>query len=438
MSEASLKITELDGWGKIVPLDKSVIKIGSGSYCDVQLPSSDIAPLHLQVFYSSELPTSCRVVNLASPVEYRHRTKTELIGSLSTLDLHNGCRIRLGDYTIGFSLPLSGEVEEEPHSMAASLHFGDQVLRPDSPLEGLLTVKNLGNDKTCQFQVALAGLPADCYLIDPIPLIYPSAQEEVRVQLFHKTTYPTAGWKKITMTITAPASYPGEALIIEQEIYVTPIFDQKLEIFDDLHPFEKLSEAASLAVSAELQPIGTPAPAVEVPGPAAPVPVVPIPPVEPLRSAVPVPPAAVETQPAPEPLLSTAAVVFSPTVETAPVGETPLWSVPIGMPSEPEPAIPTTKPKGPAPVSVPPVQAEPDERVYAAPATPSRTPPAIAAEESIPVSAVPASAVPASAPGTAPAAAPVAAPAAAAPAPKRDLSGLKVVRDQANDFWDNE
>jgi hypothetical protein len=442
MSEASLKITERDGWGKVFPLDKSVIKIGSGPYCDVQLTSADIAPLHLQVFYSTELPTSCRVVNLASPVEYRHRTETERIDSLTTTDLHNGCRIRLGDYTIGFSLPLSGEVEEQPRSIAANLHFSSQVLRPGAPIEGLLTVKNLGSEKTCQFQVALSGLPSDCYLIDPIPLIYPSAQEEVRVQLFHKTTYPPAGRTQILLTVTAPVSYPGEVLVIEQEIDIAPVFDLQLEVFDDLHPLEKSPAEDSGLPAAEVKPTEALAPLpeepaiaaaapeaapsdgapsdsvasyagpVSFPNPAAPVAASPA--VAPLPVASAASPATFE----PESALSTTAAVSEAPIEPAPVRETPLWSVPVGFDSEPEPEQLDPKPDGqvvpPVPASV---QEEPEPAGVPANGTPAQP---VTVEANAPISVTPP-------------AAPV-----PPPAPKRDLSGLKVVRDQSNDFWDNE
>jgi hypothetical protein len=92
---------------------------------------------------------------------------------------------------------------------------------------GVLTLKNAGEHSACQFRVDIEGLPADCFQIDPIPLMYSGAQEEVRIRIFHRILYPPAGLQTIVLKISAPESYSGEELIIRQDIYVTPVFSRR-------------------------------------------------------------------------------------------------------------------------------------------------------------------------------------------------------------------
>jgi hypothetical protein len=146
--------------------------------------------------------------------------------------------------------------------MQASLSFSSIVLRPEFALEGKLVVKNLGNNEGSQFQIELKGLPQDCYLIDPFPRLYPGAQEEIRLRLFHHSTYPDAGRRTLYIIVTAPESYPGEEISIQQNIYVAPVFDQKLELLDDManqagYKKEEPARAAEVPAGSPSSPSGT-------------------------------------------------------------------------------------------------------------------------------------------------------------------------------------
>ena len=57
---------------------------------------------------------------------------------------------------------------------------------------------------------------------------------DVRVQLFHRQLYPAAGFQNLNIRVSACDSYPGEQVVIDQGIFVTPVFEQSLEIIDDL------------------------------------------------------------------------------------------------------------------------------------------------------------------------------------------------------------
>jgi hypothetical protein len=231
-----LKVTEVNGWSKVIDLKKAITRIGSAPTADIQLPSNSIAPLHLQILSDPDLPTGCRVVNMAGELEVWNNGSAFPFSPFATHNISDKDEIQLGEYRLAFSLPFSAAILRSSTSIEASLTFSDSLLQPGLPLDGLLLVKNTGGRDACQFQVTLSGLPEDCCRIDPIPLLYPGAQEEVRIRLFHNITYPQPGLHELLLAVNAPLDYPGEEFIIRQGIYVAPVFRQTLEVVDDLAP----------------------------------------------------------------------------------------------------------------------------------------------------------------------------------------------------------
>jgi hypothetical protein len=64
--------------------------------------------------------------------------------------------------------------------------------------------------------------------------MFPGAEEEVQIQLVQQKHYPQAGAYDLYFTITAPKHYPGDELVVKQEIYVSPVYEHKVEIIDDV------------------------------------------------------------------------------------------------------------------------------------------------------------------------------------------------------------
>lgn len=227
-------ITEVNGWSKTLEVKKAITRIGNAPSVDVQIPSNSIAPLHLQILSNPELPTGCRVVNLSSQLEFIHHGNLTPLEPYSTQDINDGDEIRLGEYRLTFQVPFSTAFLRTCKSIEATLNLTDTTLQPHLALDGVLTVKNVGEQDACQFQVSLSGLPEDCFHIDPIPLLYPGAQEDVHVRFFHQITYPQAGRRDLLITINAPDDYPGEELVIRQSLFIAPVFKQALELLDDI------------------------------------------------------------------------------------------------------------------------------------------------------------------------------------------------------------
>jgi hypothetical protein len=114
----------------------------------------------------------------------------------------------------------------------AELAFPIGFLLPDTILEGVLTIKNNGEQRGCKFYTEVEGLPEDCIEIDPVPLLYPGAKELIPFRILHKSTAPEAGYANFTITISSPESYPDQKVILQHKIYVAPSFRQQLRIIE--------------------------------------------------------------------------------------------------------------------------------------------------------------------------------------------------------------
>jgi hypothetical protein len=221
------------GIEKQIVLDRAIYNVGSAPSNHIQLPSFQVAPLHMQILASPELPTGCRVVNLAGELMVRRNQNEQPLVNYRRFDLWDGDEIRLGDFRLIYQSPLKSAVIQSTSSFQASLLFPEPILHPASGIDGLLKLLNKGGAEACHFQVKVSGIPEECFLAPPIPFLNPGVQQELGVRLIHRTVTPLAGYQTVGFHITAPEEYPGETLVIEQGIYVMPVFQHSLDIVDD-------------------------------------------------------------------------------------------------------------------------------------------------------------------------------------------------------------
>jgi hypothetical protein len=227
-----LKIIEANGWVKVVQINRAITRVGSSTSSDIQLPSPQISPVQLQILYSADLPSSCRIINLGADLLLVSNEVESTVSTFQSIDIFDGDEIELGDFRLAFQLPLASSAVQKSRLIEAALSFPEAVLRPASTLAGSLRVKNIGDRQGVQFQVSLTGLPDDCYQIDPLPTMYPGAEEEVQVRLFHHTVTPPAGLHELFLTISAPVDYGSEELVIRQGLFVTPVLKHEVVILD--------------------------------------------------------------------------------------------------------------------------------------------------------------------------------------------------------------
>jgi hypothetical protein len=249
-------ITDGEGWRKTFPLQSQLIHIGSDAANDIVLDpgrGSGVAPRHLQLL---ALPTGAyRAVNLSGSDIILGESGDQTFAPRSILDVGHGASLRLGDFLLAFGLegeavpelrqepvrsppvrpapprpvPLAdgdgrtSSVEETGEAIGLRLVLPEPVLRPDRPLEGQVSVRNLGREPGVQFKLEVQGLEPDCYDIGPGPILFPNVQKSVFLRLQHpRRPSPPAGPLEIRIRASAPDFYPGGSVSVSQEIEVLP------------------------------------------------------------------------------------------------------------------------------------------------------------------------------------------------------------------------
>ena len=248
-----LMIVDKNGWSKSVNINKAITQVGAAPDNDIYLKSNKIAPVHLQLIYSPQYSSNCMLTNISNEIVIRTDLEEYLLPQFETMEVRDGDEIELGDYRIIPKLPFAAGYVQTASLIDASIVFQDATLRPNYTTTGQLTIINVGDQPDCQFDVTVQGLPNNCYQIDPIPLMFPGAQENVRVRLFHRGHFPQAGSYDIVFTITAPKHYPGEELVIKQEIFVAPVFKHAIEIIDDIADSKQDSVKSNSAIEDTLE-----------------------------------------------------------------------------------------------------------------------------------------------------------------------------------------
>jgi hypothetical protein len=241
-----LFVSEQDGFKKEFIITKAVTRLGSSPANDIQLRSPKISPFHLQILYTTDAPDRIKAINLSGDKLLLISNGKELsLPTYQPFEVGVGDELRINESRLLFELPLTSGVLSTSPKISASLHLPEPVLRPNAILLGRIALKNEGEQNSCQFQVDVVNLPEDCYQVDPVPLMYTGAQEEINIRLFHRKTRPAAGFQSLTVSITAPDSYPGEQVSIQQGIYVSPFLEQGIEIIDDMPASQPIAAVES-------------------------------------------------------------------------------------------------------------------------------------------------------------------------------------------------
>ncbi len=271
MPRGTVEIIDAGGWRKVFPLDKNIIHIGSDARNDIAIEASHgagLAARHMQLITSPTSAQGYRLINIG-PVELRSgEDAARLIAPRSVIDLADGEVIKLGDYTFIFrreraaeSAPRDNTVRDNgaglrpatgpiglptpavpistPSStpisaanvISAALNLPETRLAPDQVVEGSITIKNLGDKPGVQFKLEIDGLDASCYEVGPGPILFPNAEKQVTFRARHPMQpAPPAGDYGFTVRVTAPASYPGAAAVVNGALTILPFIKHELKL----------------------------------------------------------------------------------------------------------------------------------------------------------------------------------------------------------------
>lgn len=256
--QATVEITDREGWRKVFPLSKSLVHIGSDPRSDVVLETwrgGGVSARHLQLIAAPGQALSYRAVNLGESDVRLEGSGGRLLKPRSAAEIGDGERVRLGDFLLVFRL--SGavvaaaprpapapkavaaatsaatarpSVEEASSVIGLNLFLPETALSPERPLDGSVSVQNLGDRPGVQFKLELEGLDADCHEIGPGPILFPGVAKDVRLRLHHsRRPQPAAGPHQIRVRATSD-EYPGEVVSVLQEIQILPFYNHELSL----------------------------------------------------------------------------------------------------------------------------------------------------------------------------------------------------------------
>ena len=251
----TVEVTDQSGWRRMFSLQKNITYIGSDPDSDIVLEewrSAGVAPRHLQLIH---LPgQGYHLVNLGD-TNVRMGDSGGVIPPHSSTKIAAGESVRLGSFTVIFHVGGAATPADAPSSAA-----GDEIAAPsgitgddetsetlglalslpqttlglDRPIEGTITVSNLGDQTGVQFKLEVEGLDADCYEVGPGPILFPGAEREVPLRLRHsRRPSPPAGDYRIRVRATAPGAYPGKSVSVSRVIQIAPFYDYELNLFAD-------------------------------------------------------------------------------------------------------------------------------------------------------------------------------------------------------------
>ena len=264
-----VEITDRDGWRKEFPLEKSLLHIGSDARNDIVLETrrgGGVAPRHLQLI---AIPGGAgfRAINLSD----RDIAVGDAVGRSfsprSALDIADGDHLRLGDFHLVFHLGASAGVSQaaapptaapaplvrevasrEPATRPVAIpgleivgaenvssHIGlklslpQATVEPDQPLDGMITVRNLGDEPGVQFRLEVEGLDPDYYEVGPGPILFPNVEKGVYLRLRHpQGPGLAAGRHRLRIHASAPDAYPGEQVSVSSEVEIVPYYNHTL------------------------------------------------------------------------------------------------------------------------------------------------------------------------------------------------------------------
>ena len=245
--QGTVQITDKESWRKIFPLPKSLIHIGSDPHNDIVLEpwrGQGVSPRHLQLIAIPGQGQRFRAVNLGESDIRLIGEEERTLPPRSAAEIGDGERVRLGDFLLIFQLggaaPAAGPaataapgrpaVQGTTAAIGLSLNLPATDLAPDRPLEGRISVQNLGDRPGVQFKLEVEGLDEDCYEIGAGPILFPGVAKDVLLRLHHpRRPRPPAGPHQIRIRATAD-EYPGEAATVTQEIRILPFYSHELRL----------------------------------------------------------------------------------------------------------------------------------------------------------------------------------------------------------------
>ncbi|GIV84421.1 MAG: hypothetical protein KatS3mg052_1428 [Candidatus Roseilinea sp.] len=267
---ARIEIQDRDGWHKTFVIQKAITHVGSEARNDIVLETwrgMGVSSRHVQII---SMGAAYRVVNIGDReivVAPDPNSAGTPIAPLATAELRDGALIQIGDFRLRLFMPpvqppdagspLDGQegavtsaardaaiypalgpapLPSTGRDIGLRLQLSEAALSPHRPLQGVLVVRNQGQQAGVQFRLEVIGLEPEMFEIGPGPILFPGAEKEVALRIVHtRKPHPPAGPLTWSVRATAPEAYPGQSATVTHTIQVLPFYYHSLILVEDLN-----------------------------------------------------------------------------------------------------------------------------------------------------------------------------------------------------------
>ncbi len=237
--QIKLHVTDKEKWCKEFVVEKSIIHIGSAMGNDVVLDpirGKGVSPRHVQVIAPSDGSRIYRLVNLGTGPITLVSAGGISIDPPNVAQVQDEDVIEVGEFS--FTLQGSENGLSAPVGPEGSANIGLRVfvkqaeVAGEYPAEGMIVVRNQGQQTGVQFKLEVVGLEPECYDIGPVPILFPGVQREIPWRIYHSVNKKPllAGERSFMVRATAPESYPNEMAEVSQTIRVLPFYRHTLRL----------------------------------------------------------------------------------------------------------------------------------------------------------------------------------------------------------------
>jgi hypothetical protein len=223
-----LEIKDRYGWVRVFRLDQHITHIGTDPNNDIVLEdwrAEEAPPIRLQIIFIDQ---GFKVVNLGTSRFDLNDAAAQTFAPRQSISVESGETVMIADFALTFRVGVIQGVmgsDATSQNIGLSLNLPATTIDPLYPVQGVITVRNLGTATGAQFKLAAEGLDASCYEIEPGPILYPDASREVELKLIHPHSHNfLAGDYRIRIRATAPDAYPDEASTISEIVHILPLY----------------------------------------------------------------------------------------------------------------------------------------------------------------------------------------------------------------------
>lgn len=237
-----IRVINSEGWERTWQVEKAIARIGSGAGCDVQLADPAISTMHLQLTKTALVDASCTLRCFSQGVHITRGDQVIECTLHSAYELLDHDEIHLSAFRILVDLNSDSIYRRASKHMEAELEMARNNLSPQTPVSGVLLMKNSGSDHPCQLSMKIEGIPDECIQIGPMPYLFPGGSDSVGFVINHNGIRPEPGVHNLSLILSSPNDYFGEMLIFKFPINAGVEFNNEVNLIDDIDELRQQRE----------------------------------------------------------------------------------------------------------------------------------------------------------------------------------------------------